>query len=162
MKRQSENQTWQVWLYRFLERNESKAILLCFVMATTFLVAACSGGVNGVPEPRSSSDRDIETGRQLIASYGCGACHSIPGIPGADAMAAPPLNCFYERTYIAGRLPNTWENLTKWIQNPQLVEPGTAMPNLGVSQAQADNIAAYLYHRSSFWELNNRLQRTCS
>jgi cytochrome c1 len=78
-------------------------------------------------------------------------------------MAAPPLNCFYQRTYIAGRLPNTRENLTKWIQNPQLIEPGTAMPNLSVSQEEADEIADYLYHQPSLWELNvNRLERTCS
>ena len=139
-----------------------RTIYVGLVIVLAFCLAACSGQVNGVPEPRDSTKSMVDTGRQLIASYGCGSCHSIPGVPGADAMAAPPLNCFYERTYIAGRLPNTWENLTKWIQNPQLVEPGTAMPNVGVSQKEADNIAAYLYHRPSFWEPGNRLERTCS
>src|SRR5215208_4328678 len=139
-----------------------KGIHLGIAVAVGLLISACSGQVNGVPEPRPSSDSSVATGRRLIASYGCGSCHSIPGIAGADAMAAPPLNCFYERSYIAGRLPNTWENLTKWIQNPQLVEPGTAMPNVGVCQKEADNIAAYLYHRPSFWESGNLLERTCS
>jgi thiamine biosynthesis protein ThiI len=46
----------------------------------------------------------VAAGRRLLAGYGCGTCHSIPGIPGADAKAAPPLDCFYERSYIAGRL----------------------------------------------------------
>src|SRR5215208_3817767 len=131
-------------------------------IAVAFLLVACATQVSGVPHPRSSPDDSVMEGRRLIASYGCGSCHSIPGVPGADATAAPPLNCFYERSYIAGRLPNTWENLTKWIQNPQLVEPGTAMPNVGVCQKEADNIAAYLYHRPSFWEPGNRLERTCS
>src|SRR5215216_5785085 len=138
---------------------KSKAIQRFLLVVFISLLSACSGAVNGVPEPRSAPDSSIAAGRRLIASYGCGSCHSIPGIPGADAMAAPPLNCFYERTYIAGRLSNTRQNLTKWIQNPQMVEPGTAMPNLGVSQAEADNIAAYLYHRTSFWEPTNRLER---
>ena len=138
------------------------AIHLGFVVAMVFCLSACSGAVNGVPEPRASSDSSIAAGRRLIASYGCGSCHSIPGIAGADAMAAPPLNCFYERTYIAGRLPNTWENLTKWIQNPQQIEPGTAMPNLGVNEDEAHDIAAYLYHQPAPWRLNNRLERKCS
>jgi cytochrome c len=162
VKRQSKNQTWQVWHYRFWNEVKSKTFLLSFVVVITFLLSACSGEVNGVPEPRAASDRDIETGRQLIASYGCGSCHSIPGVPGADAMAAPPLNCFYERSYIAGRLPNTWENLTQWIQNPQQIEPGTAMPDLGVKKAEAEDMAAYLYHRPDFWQVGNRLERNCS
>jgi len=91
----------------------------------------------------------VTAGRGLIARYGCGACHAIPGVPGADAMAAPPLDHFYQRSYIAGRLPNTEENLIKWIQVPQQIEPGTAMPNLGVTQDEARDIAAYLYHQPS-------------
>jgi len=142
---------------------KTKAILLCSVVAIMFLLFACYGGVNGVPEPRPSPNRNIETGRRLIAAYGCGSCHSIPGIPGADAMAGPPLVCFFERTYIAGRLSNTEENLIKWIQNPQQIEPGTAMPDLGVSKDEAHDIAAYLYHPPAPWLLmNNRLVRKCS
>lgn len=147
----------------FSDLMKSKTIRLCLMVLILSVLAACSGEVNGVPEPRSAPEISITAGRRLLASYGCGACHSIPGIPGADAMAAPPLNCFFQRTYIAGRLPNTKQNLIKWIQNPQLVEPGTAMPNLGVSQEEAEDIAAYLYHQPGFWELNvNRLERNCS
>ena len=147
----------------FCDEMKTKAILFCFVVAIVFLLFACSGGVNGVPEPRPASDRDIEIGRQLLASYGCGSCHSIPGVPGADALAAPPLGCFYERSYIAGRLPNTRDNLIKWIQNPQQIEPGTAMPDLGVSKEEAQDIAAYLYHPPARWLfMNNRLARKCS
>lgn len=76
-------------------------------------------------------------------------------------MVAPPLNCFYERSFIAGRLPNTWENLTSWIQDPQQVEPVTAMPALGVSKEEAQSMAAYLYNRPSRWLLSNRLERNC-
>ncbi|MBK9745831.1 MAG: c-type cytochrome [Chloroflexi bacterium] len=118
------------------------------------LLTACTGEVNGVQEPRtSSSDHSVQTGRTLIADYGCGSCHSIPGIPGADAKAAPPLEQFYQRTYIAGQLPNTLDNLVLWIQNPQEVEPGTAMPNLGVTQIEARAMAAYLYHQPTLTEL---------
>jgi cytochrome c len=111
------------------------------------LLTACTGEVNGVPEERPSSSINISNGRKLIANYGCGSCHSIPGVPGADAMVGPPLEYFYQRTFIAGRLPNTRDNLIHWIQDPQGVEPGTAMPDLGVSESEAGDIADYLYHK---------------
>ena len=121
--------------------------LLTLVM---MMLSGCTGEVRGVPEERLSSDESVAHGRELIAQYGCGSCHSIEGVPGADSMAAPPLNNFYQRTYIAGRLPNTWDNLTQWIQNPQAIEPGTAMPDLGVTEAEAKDIAAYLYRKHNF------------
>jgi cytochrome c len=119
---------------------------LAFVAA--FILSACAAGVNGVPEPRyDATDSRVATGRALIASYGCGSCHAVPGVPGAHGMAAPPLDRFWQRSYIAGRLANTEDNLVKWIQDPQSVVPGNAMPNLGVNEDQARDIAAYLYHQ---------------
>lgn len=88
---------------------------------------------------------NAEHGRQLIASYGCGACHRIPGVHAARGEVGPPLLDFSERTMIAGELPNTPENLTRWIEHPKSVEPKTAMPELGVTDTEANDIAAYLY-----------------
>ncbi len=129
-----------------------KATLGIVVVMVLFL-AACSAGVNGMPEPHPASQSSIEAGRRLIVSYGCGTCHTIPGVPGAIGKAAPPLYRFYERSYIAGELPNTEENLIKWIRDPQQMEPGNAMPDMGVSEEDARNIAAYLYHQPSIVEL---------
>lgn len=84
-------------------------------------------------------------GVALIRSYGCGTCHSIPGVRGADAMVGPPLISWSSRRYIAGLLPNTPENLVAWISSPQPFEPGTAMPDLGVSDEEARHITAYLF-----------------
>jgi cytochrome c len=133
-----------------------KTIHLGLVIAAAFLLVACSGEVNGVPEPRSSPKSMVEAGRRLIASYGCGSCHSIPGIPGADVMVAPPLSHFYERTYIAGQVPNTWNNLIEYIQTPEQIEPGTVMPDLGVTAEEAQAIAAYLYHQPTILDLINQ------
>ena len=140
---------------------KSISFQLCLGALVVSLLSACSGDVNGVPEPRAASDTSIVSGRRLLAHYGCGLCHTIPGIPGADSMAGPPLNCFYERTYIAGRLSNTSDHLTKWIQDPQSIDPNTAMPNLGVTKDEAQDIAAYLYHRPSFLERRG-FDRDCS
>ena len=84
-------------------------------------------------------------GHEAIQRYGCGSCHIIPGVPGANGRVGPSLAGFAERKTVAGVVPNTPENLVRWLQNPQAVKPGTAMPNLGVTEADARNIAAYLY-----------------
>jgi cytochrome c len=86
-----------------------------------------------------------ELGKQAIVAYGCGTCHVIPGIGTAQGLVGPPLTTFARRTYIAGEAPNTPERLVRWIEAPQSIEPGTAMPDLGVTEQQARNIAAYLY-----------------
>jgi cytochrome c len=46
---------------------------------------------------------------------------------------------------IAGEVPNWAHDLVRWISSPQSIEPGTAMPDLGVHAAEARDIAAYLY-----------------
>ncbi len=84
-------------------------------------------------------------GRHLIYAYGCGSCHLIPGVAEAKGTVGPPLQGFASRIYIAGSLVNTPENLFLWVTKPQEVDPGTAMPDLGVTEGQAHDIAAYLY-----------------
>ncbi len=90
-------------------------------------------------------DGDIGRGQQLISDYGCGACHVIPGVRGAHSYVGPPLNDWAERHYIAGNLLNTPENMIAWLRDPQAIEPGNAMPNVGLSDQEARDISAYLY-----------------
>ena len=80
-----------------------------------------------------------------IRQRGCGSCHTIPGVPGARATVGPPLSGMAARVYLAGRLLNTPENLMHWVQHPEQVDDKTAMPNTGVTEAEARDIAAYLY-----------------
>jgi cytochrome c len=109
-----------------------------------FLSSGCTGGtvVNGYS---AYTGGNIRAGKALLQAYGCGSCHVIPGVPGARGLVGPPLLFWSRRTYIAGELPNTPDNLVKWIEAPPSVEPGTAMPTLGVSDQQARDMAAYLY-----------------
>jgi cytochrome c1 len=86
-----------------------------------------------------------EHGRELSERYGCGSCHTIPGVRGARGMAGPSLLRFGQRTFIAGQRRNTPQNLIPWLQHPQHIEPNTAMPEMGVTDADARDIAAYLY-----------------
>jgi cytochrome c len=86
-----------------------------------------------------------QAGKNAIAYYGCGTCHTIPGIHDAVAVVGPPLEHIANRNVIAGKLPNTPENLMQWIEKPRQISPHTLMPNMNVSDEDARNIAAYLY-----------------
>ncbi len=81
----------------------------------------------------------------LLRAYGCGSCHTIPGVAGANGTVGPRLDNLSQRSFLAGQLPNTPDNLVIWIQHPQQVRPGSDMPDLGISTADARDIAAYLY-----------------
>lgn len=88
---------------------------------------------------------DPDRGRTLVSNYGCVACHQIPGVRNAVGMVGPPLTAMARRSYLAGRLPNTPENMTLWIYDPKSVDPQTVMPVTGVSREDARDIVAYLY-----------------
>lgn len=87
----------------------------------------------------------IDRGRALLAQYQCGSCHTIPGVHASRGQVAQSLAQWRRRSYIAGRLPNRPEVLARWIAAPQALVPGTAMPSMGVSPADAEAMAAYLF-----------------
>lgn len=95
--------------------------------------------------PRQVAGGEPSRGRQLIRDYTCHGCHIIPGVRGANGLVGPPLISWAGRAYIAGQLPNTPDNLIRWIRNPQEFEERTAMPNMGVTEQDARHIAAYLF-----------------
>jgi cytochrome c1 len=122
-----------------------KVSVQCAALSVTaLLLTGCYGGQTLRPYAVAVSG-DPQHGRQLIEGYGCGGCHTIPGVHRAKGLVGPPLIYFSRRTMIAGELPNTQENLVAWVQHPRQVEPKTAMPDLGLTEDQAYDIAAYLY-----------------
>jgi cytochrome c len=92
----------------------------------------------------SGARGDAERGRRTIERYGCGSCHTIPGVHGADKLVGPSLERMASRTYVAGVLVNRPDNLVAWIQDPPGIDPLTAMPRLGVTEPEARDIATYL------------------
>ena len=105
---------------------------------------ARSSGSAAAAEPPIVSPPDPRRGKQAIRQYACVTCHAIPGIVGANAPVGPPLKEIGTRGFIAGVLPNTPENMVRWIRHPQAVNPKSAMPDLGVTERDARDIAAYL------------------
>lgn len=92
-----------------------------------------------------TSGGNARSGKTEIRKYGCNTCHEISGVAGARGLIGPSLDGIGERYYIAGELPNTPGNLMLWIQHPRQVEPHTAMPEMGVTDQDSRDIAAYLY-----------------
>jgi len=101
--------------------------------------AACREHTNGY-----ALIGDAKRGEVLVDRYGCRSCHRIPG-SGFQGDLGPPLDRMAVRRYIAGRFPNVPQNLAEWIRVPQQLKPQTAMPNLGVTDRDARDIAAFLY-----------------
>lgn len=115
------------------------------VLAVSVVAMAACSGTGGLESRPHIAGADATRGKALIVSYGCGSCHIVPGVKQAQGLVGPPLIHWSGRRLIAGEITNTPEHLITWLTVPQSVEPGTGMPNLGVSDDQARDIAAYLY-----------------
>jgi cytochrome c len=115
---------------RHLDR---RLFFICMAALGT-ISAAVATGVQG----------NAERGRRLLAQYQCGSCHTIPGVASAAGTHASTLQGFGLRSYIAGRVVNRPELLARWIAQPHSLVPGTPMPSMGVSAADARDMAAYL------------------
>jgi cytochrome c len=118
-----------------------RCALVALVLAAT---VACDRGSQNLAQ---LSGGNAHRGAVAIRTYGCGTCHTIPGVRGATGLVGPPLTGIAERSYIGGVLTNTPENLVRWIQDPPSIDAKTAMPNVGVTHRDAVDIAGYLYSR---------------
>ena len=88
---------------------------------------------------------DPRLGKAAFGRRGCGACHAIRGVEGADGQAGPALDKIALRSFLAGSQPNDPQHMIAWIQHPQAIEPGVGMPDVGLTDAEARDVAAYLY-----------------
>lgn len=105
------------------------------------LAAAC---VRPAAQPRGSVG-DPARGALLVDREACGSCHRIPGKAVGFGVVGPPLGGIGRRAVIAGFLPNTPGEMVRWLKAPQAVLPRSAMPDMGLTDGQARDIAAYLY-----------------
>jgi cytochrome c2 len=87
---------------------------------------------------------DPERGRLLLRQFACGSCHEIPGVAAAQGKVGPPLEGIGSRVFLGGVLPNSPENMARFIREPAAFAPRTAMPAMGVTEDQARDMAAYL------------------
>ncbi len=120
---------------QFTRSSEIVAVVLAFALA----------GCEAETPPRAERTGDPEKGRRVIARVGCGACHEIPGVPGAAGIVAPSLRRFAGRTLIAGVHVNEPQVLVSWLRDAPELSPETGMPEMPISEQEARDAAAYLY-----------------
>jgi len=125
-----------------------------FALAAAVVLAGLGVGAvaNQVEARRRLAERvhvltggEADRGRAAIGERPCGGCHQIPGVAGAKGKVGPSLQGFAGRAYIGGRATNTPDNLVRWIEDPHDFDPKSAMPPMGIGEAEARDIAAYLY-----------------
>jgi cytochrome c oxidase assembly factor CtaG/cytochrome c2 len=127
---------------------QGAGLTLVPLLAAVVSLAACQkGSALSAKDAARATGGDPKRGAEAIRNWGCAACHTIPGIEGPKANVGPPLAGLSSRGYIAGVLPNTGDNLARWIQHPRQIDSLTAMPELGVPDLIARDMAAYLYTR---------------
>jgi cytochrome c oxidase assembly factor CtaG len=143
-----------LWLFAaWLRESEQRSVALqrarLKLIAPAIVIVALASLVSC---DRASGDQSqliagasFDRGRNAISHYGCGSCHNIPGISGANGLVGPSLANIASRVFIAGVLTNEPDNMIRWIENPPAVDSKTTMPNLGVTPRDARDIAAYLY-----------------
>lgn len=126
-----------------ITRRQRRAIT---AMAALLCLGGAGCGRTAAENPQLSTVEggDARRGRELLARYQCGSCHVIPEVPSAAGRSAPTLEAFGQRSYIAGQVPNLPHNLVRWLQDPQALVPGARMPDMGATEADARDMAAYL------------------
>jgi cytochrome c len=125
--------------------SSSRGTTLTVVLATCALVALLAACGVAQHSGQQAVGGNASTGKQDLARYACGSCHTIPGVANAKGLIGPPLNNIGSRRIIAGKLPNTPDQMELWLRDPQSVWPGNAMPNEGVTDQEARDMAAYLF-----------------
>lgn len=138
----------------FLRSRTGRTLLVGLLMLVAGSVTGWVMLENRIQEPLVAvPGGDVVLGREALTTHACIACHSIPGIPGADGTIGPPLDNWAERHFVAGTQPNEPDALIAFLLDPQGTRPGTAMPNVGLTEEEATNIAAYLYTLYDDWPL---------
>jgi cytochrome c len=123
-----------------------------FSIVLAAAIALGAGAFHFAREQQKKSDRavrmtggDPSKAQGAIKQYGCAACHDIPGSQSPGGRAGPSLSGIGDRLYIGGAVPNTPDNLARWIVDPKEFDSKTAMPRTGIGKKEARDVAAYLY-----------------
>lgn len=147
---------------KLIKLRPSSLLLLLFSLSYLMvLISACSSEIStlapapdqeklspaGVAEetPKETPITvDAEGGRALFTSMACTGCHTIQGIPEAQGKVGPELTHQASNSLIVDVLPNTEENLKKFLKDPAVVKPGTLMPDQGLTDSELDALVAFL------------------
>ena len=136
------------WEYRISEQGLWSTVAFLKAMPDMSSVEyerfAASSKDADCPQPTTAGTYTTERAQIMLRQYACDNCHIIEGMVGPKTHIGPSLRNWQQRKYIAGVLPNTRENLVRWIVDPKEVSPHTLMPDLDVIEPHARHMAHYL------------------
>ncbi len=113
--------------------------------AIPVVLAALLGGCKAPPEQRYIAEPAAAArGLAAIERAGCAACHRIAGVDWPQGRLGPSLLDYDDAGLIAGTLPNTPANLAAFVRNAPAAKPGSTMPPMPITPAEARDIAVYL------------------
>ena len=95
--------------------------------------------------PPAYGNGNVERGNELMQQYACITCHEIPGVVGASGPGGPPRTGLAGGGCLGGGVAHTPPYQGRGRRAPQHIAPDGAMPNLGISERDASDMAAYLY-----------------
>lgn len=117
---------------------------LAWTLAAGMGLAGCGGGAGVVGAPDGTERQAKARVEALLRAHGCVHCHTMDGLHMAHGRVGPPLTQWPQRVLIAGRHPNTAENLTRFLLDPRGLSGGGAMPRTVTREDDARAIAAWL------------------
>jgi cytochrome c oxidase subunit 2 len=92
-------------------------------------------------EPTSAAAR---RGQDVFFAADCATCHAVAGTS-ADGSSAPDLTHLASRDRIgAGAVPNTPDELARWITDPESIKAGSDMPATPLGADELQDLLAYL------------------
>ena len=117
-------------------------------------------GARAEASRRTLSDAVAEGQTRFSRRTACVNCHTVAGTA-ATGRFGPDLTHLMSRDTIAsGAVPNTPENLRRWIRNPDAIKPGSLMPAMHLNDHELDAVTAYL-DDASLKPRRGESQRSC-
>jgi cytochrome c oxidase subunit 2 len=89
-------------------------------------------------------DPSVRPGKEVFLHQACASCHAVRGTSAQGTYAPDLTHLISRKTLASGMIPNTPDNLRRWVENPQDIKPGCLMPAFGLDERNRDLIVRYL------------------
>jgi cytochrome c oxidase subunit II len=94
--------------------------------------------------PKDGDPEAVKSGRKVFLGQSCVNCHRVRGTPARGNYAPDLTHLMSRQTLASGMVPNTPENLRRWVADPQKIKPGCLMPAFGLTERELDDVVRYL------------------
>ena len=94
-------------------------------------------------QTRAAAPPAAEDQRAFLRSA-CIACHTVTGTPALGRTGPDLTHLMSRQTIAATEVPLNANTLRDWIKDPQRLKPGNSMPTMKLSDAQLNQMVAYL------------------